>query len=63
LPPALLDPSLAKAAIECWLPRRFGVKLLMDLPMLWSEQWTALGLRESSDDRRPARNDDRGRAF
>lgn len=42
---AFLDPSLVKAAIEGRLPRGFGVKRLIDLPMLWSEQWATLGLR------------------
>ena len=27
------------------LPRGFGVKRLMDLPMAWPDQWSALGLR------------------
>jgi hypothetical protein len=27
------------------LPRGFGVKRLMDLPMAWSDQWSALGLK------------------
>ena len=48
---AFLDPSLAKAAIEGRLPRGFGVKRLIDLPMLWSEQWAALGLRTPASDR------------
>ena len=48
---AFLDPSLAKAAIEGRLPRGFGVKRLIDLPMLWSEQWAALGLRAPASDR------------
>ena len=48
---AFLDPSLAKAAIEGSLPRGFGVKRLIDLPMLWSEQWAALGLRAPASDR------------
>jgi hypothetical protein len=42
---AFLDPSLVKAAIEGQLPRGFRVKRLIDLPMLWSEQWATLGLR------------------
>jgi len=28
------------------LPRGFNIKCLTDLPMLWSEQWRALGLQE-----------------
>ena len=33
------------ATIEGRLPREFGAKRLMDLPMVWSHQWTALGLK------------------
>ena len=36
---------LAEAAMEGRLPRGFCVKRLTDLPMLWSEQWRALGLQ------------------
>ena len=39
-----LCPALVKAAIEGRLPRGFGVKRLMDLPMAWPNQWSALGL-------------------
>ena len=42
---ASVAPPLIKAAIEGRLPRGFGVKRLMDLPLAWSEQWTALGLK------------------
>jgi site-specific DNA recombinase len=42
---AFLSPVLVKAAIEGRLCRRFGVKRLMDLPMGWSDQWSALGLK------------------
>jgi site-specific DNA recombinase len=42
---AFLSPDLAKAAIDGRLPRGFGTKRLMDLPMTWSEQWSALGLK------------------
>ena len=45
---AFVAPPLIKAAIEGRLPRGFGVKRLMDLPMAWSEQWTALGLKAPS---------------
>jgi DNA invertase Pin-like site-specific DNA recombinase len=41
---AFVAPPIVAAAIEGRLPRGFGVKRLMDLPMLWSHQWTALGL-------------------
>jgi site-specific DNA recombinase len=43
---AFVCPVLAKAAMEGRLPRGFSVKRLTDLPMLWSEQWRAVGLRE-----------------
>jgi site-specific DNA recombinase len=42
---AFLSPALIKAAIDGRLPRGFGVKRLMDLPMAWPDQWSALGLR------------------
>ena len=41
---AFLSPVLIKAAIEGRLSRGFGVKRLTDLPMGWSDQWSALGL-------------------
>jgi hypothetical protein len=41
---AFLSPALVKAAIDCRLPRGFGVKRLMDLPLIWADQWRALGL-------------------
>ena len=43
---AFLSPVLAEAAMEGRLPRGFSVKRLTDLPMGWSEQWRAIGLRE-----------------
>jgi site-specific DNA recombinase len=42
---AFLAPALVKAAIDGRLPRGFGVKRLMDLPIAWSDQWSALGLK------------------
>jgi DNA invertase Pin-like site-specific DNA recombinase len=45
---AFVSPTIVAAAIEGRLPRGFGVKRLMDLPLLWSAQWTALGLRAPS---------------
>ena len=42
---AFLCPALVKAASEGRLPRGFGVKRLTDLPMDWTDQWSALGLR------------------
>jgi site-specific DNA recombinase len=41
---AFLAPSIVKAAIESRLPRGFGLKRLIDLPMSWPDQWRALGL-------------------
>jgi site-specific DNA recombinase len=46
---AFLCPALVKAAIEGRLPRGFGVKRLMDLPMAWPDQWLALGLRAPAE--------------
>jgi site-specific DNA recombinase len=45
---SFLSPALVKAAIEGRLPRGFGVKRLMDLPIAWSDQWSALGLKASA---------------
>ena len=42
---AFLSPDLVKAAIEGRLPRGFGLTRLIDLPIAWSDQWMALGLR------------------
>ena len=42
---AFVSPVLAEAAMEGRLPRGFCVKRLTDLPMLWSEQWRAMGLQ------------------
>jgi site-specific DNA recombinase len=42
---AFVAPPIVAAAIEGRLPRGFGVKRLMDLPTVWSQQWTALGLK------------------
>ena len=44
-----LSPTLAKAAIDGRLPRGFGAKRLMDLPMAWSDQWSVLGLKASAE--------------
>jgi len=46
---AFLCPALIKAAIDGRLPRGFGVKRLMDLPMAWPDQWPALGLRAPAE--------------
>jgi site-specific DNA recombinase len=42
-------PVLVKAAIDGRLPRGFGVKRLMDLPIAWPDQWSALGLRAPAE--------------
>jgi hypothetical protein len=42
---AFLAPEIVKAAVEGRLPRGFGLKRLVDLPMAWPDQWTALGLQ------------------
>jgi site-specific DNA recombinase len=42
---ASVAPPIVAAAMEGRLPRGFGTKRLMDLPMLWSHQWTSLGLK------------------
>jgi hypothetical protein len=39
-----LAPDLVRAAIDGRLPRGFNRTRLVDLPMLWSEQWRVLGL-------------------
>ena len=41
---AFLAPDIAKAAVEGRLPRGYGLKRLVDLPMAWPEQWRTLGL-------------------
>jgi site-specific DNA recombinase len=42
---AFLAPEIVKAAVEGRLPRSFGLKRLVDLPMAWPDQWRALGLQ------------------
>jgi site-specific DNA recombinase len=42
---AFLAPEIVKAAIEGRLPRGFGLKRLVDLPMAWPDQWRTLGLQ------------------
>jgi site-specific DNA recombinase len=41
---AFLAPDIVKAAVEGRLPRGYGLKRLVDLPMAWPNQWRALGL-------------------
>jgi site-specific DNA recombinase len=45
LPLAFLAPEIVKAAVEGRLPRGFGLKRLVDLPMAWADQWRTLGLQ------------------
>jgi site-specific DNA recombinase len=40
-----LAPDIVKAAVEGRLPRGFGLKRLVDLPMAWPDQWRALRLQ------------------
>ena len=42
---AFLAPEIVKAAVEGRLPRGFGLKRLVDLPMAWPHQWRTLGLQ------------------
>jgi site-specific DNA recombinase len=42
---AFLSPDLKTAAIEGRLPRGFNMTRLSDPPLLWVDQWDALGLR------------------
>jgi site-specific DNA recombinase len=42
---AFLAPEIVNAAVEGRLPRGFGLKRLVDLPMAWPDQWRALGLQ------------------
>jgi hypothetical protein len=42
---AFLAPDIVKAAVEGRLPRGYGLKRLVDLPMAWPGQWRALGLQ------------------
>src|ERR1700729_4204131 len=45
---AFLAPDILKAAVEGRLPRGFGLKRFVDLPMAWPDQWRALGLQASA---------------
>lgn len=42
---ASLDPTFVEAALQCQLPRGFGLKRLLGLPVAWHEQWSRLGLK------------------
>ena len=41
---SFLAPDIVKAAIERRLPRGYGLRRLVDMPMAWSDQWRTLGL-------------------
>jgi hypothetical protein len=56
---AFVAPPIVAAAIEGRLPRGFGSKRLMDLPIVWSHQWNALG----GAVRQKARSPPRGGSF
>jgi Resolvase, N terminal domain len=45
---AFLSPDLAKCALEGSLLRGFKRARLVDLPMLWADQWQSIGLRRPS---------------
>ena len=58
---AFLAPEIVKAAVEGRLPRGFGLKRLVDLPMAWPDQWRALGLQAPTRTRdEPAANSNSG---
>jgi hypothetical protein len=42
---AFVAPPIVTAAIEGRPPRGFGLKRLIDLPMLSSRQWIVVGLK------------------
>jgi site-specific DNA recombinase len=42
---AFLAPDIVKAAGDGRLPRGFGLKRLVELPMAWPDQWRTLGLQ------------------
>ena len=41
---AFLAPDIVKAAVEGRLPRGYGLKRLIDLPLAWPDQWRTLGV-------------------
>jgi site-specific DNA recombinase len=43
---AFLAPEIVKAAVEGRLPRGFGLKRLVDLPIAWPDQWRTRGLQK-----------------
>jgi hypothetical protein len=42
---AFLAPEIVKTAVEGRLPRGYGLKRLVALPMAWLDQWCTLGLQ------------------
>ena len=48
---AFLAPEIVRAAVEGRLPRGFGLKRLVNLPMAWPDQWRALGLQAPAKER------------
>jgi site-specific DNA recombinase len=42
---AFLSPELVKAALEGRLPRGLNARRMTEMPMLWSDQWRALGIQ------------------
>src|SRR5271165_1196349 len=54
-----LSLALAEVAMEGRLPRGFCIKRLTDLPMLWSEQWGAIGLQAPAQVRAELRDPSR----
>ena len=58
---AFLAPEIVRAAVEGRLPRGFGLKQLVDLPMAWPDQWRALELQAPTRTRdEPAANSNSG---
>jgi site-specific DNA recombinase len=53
---AFLAPDIVKAAVEGRLPRGFGLKRLVDLPMTWPDQWCALGLQTPAEHKNDPRS-------
>ena len=47
-PSGWVDQKATIEAMEGRLPRGFCIKRLTDLPMLWSEQWGAIGLQAAA---------------
>ncbi|GBD49557.1 hypothetical protein METY_2770 [Methylopila sp. Yamaguchi] len=45
---AFLAPDIVTAIAEGRLPRGVTASVLADAPMLWSEQWRAIGLEQPS---------------